>query len=59
MDMDQVLHALGLDHLAKRFEQEQVTPSLLPFLEEGSLEALGVTSVGAKLKLKAAAALWS
>ncbi|KAG2482178.1 hypothetical protein HYH03_018877 [Edaphochlamys debaryana] len=54
-DMRAVLEELGLGALAARFEAEEVTPALLPYLDEGTMRELGAGSVGARLKLRLAA----
>ncbi|GIL69952.1 hypothetical protein Vretimale_10018 [Volvox reticuliferus] len=54
-DMRAVLEDLGLSSLAARFEAEDVSPGLLPYLDDTALRELGATSVGARLKLRIAA----
>ncbi len=39
---------------AGKFEEEEISADLLPFLDEMSLRCLGVTSLGARLKLRLA-----
>ena len=52
--MNTVLQDLGLVHLAPRFQAEDITPGLLPYLDDAALQELGVTSLGARLKLRVA-----
>ncbi|GFH13551.1 uncharacterized protein HaLaN_09455, partial [Haematococcus lacustris] len=54
-DIRVLLEELGLTELTQRFLEEEVTPSLLPYLDEDVLREMGVTSMGARLKLKLAA----
>ncbi|GLI62437.1 hypothetical protein VaNZ11_005058 [Volvox africanus] len=54
-DMRAVLEELGLSSLAARFEAEDISPGLLPYLDDTALRELGATSVGARLKLRIAA----
>ncbi|KXZ54193.1 hypothetical protein GPECTOR_5g288 [Gonium pectorale] len=54
-DMRAVLEELGLSSLAPRFEAEDISPGLLPYLDDGAMRELGATSVGARLKLRLAA----
>ncbi|GLC56046.1 hypothetical protein PLESTB_001058700 [Pleodorina starrii] len=54
-DMRAVLEELGLTTLATRFEAEDISPGLLPYLDDTALRELGATSVGARLKLRIAA----
>ncbi|KAG2434989.1 hypothetical protein HYH02_011988 [Chlamydomonas schloesseri] len=54
-DMRGVLEELGLGSLAARFEAEDVSPGLLPYLDDAAMRELGATSVGARLKLRLAA----
>ncbi|GFR47594.1 hypothetical protein Agub_g9328 [Astrephomene gubernaculifera] len=54
-DMRLLLEELGLPQLAARFESEDISPGLLPFLDEGALRELGATSLGARLRLRIAA----
>ncbi|KAG2425936.1 hypothetical protein HXX76_013309 [Chlamydomonas incerta] len=54
-DMRGVLEELGLGSLAARFEAEDVSPGLLPYLDDAAMRELGASSVGARLKLRLAA----
>ncbi len=53
--MRSMLEELGLPGLAARFEAEDISPGLLPYLDDTALRELGATSVGARLKLRIAA----
>lgn len=55
MDIAQVLEALGMGSLISRFVEEEVTPALLPYLDDNAMKELGASSVGARLRLRAAA----
>ncbi|PNW86121.1 hypothetical protein CHLRE_02g074150v5 [Chlamydomonas reinhardtii] len=54
-DMRGLLDELGLGSLASRFEAEDVSPGLLPYLDDAAMRELGASSVGARLKLRLAA----
>ncbi len=54
-DMRGVLEELGLPGLAARFEAEDISPGLLPFMDDTAMRELGATTVGARLKLRIAA----
>lgn len=54
-DIRSLLDDLGLSLLAHRFEAEDVTPAVLPFLDDEAFKALGATSIGARMKLRLAA----
>ncbi len=53
--MRSVLEELGLGSLAARFEAEDISPGLLPYLDDAAMRELGAASVGARLKLRIAA----
>lgn len=50
-----VLEQLGLGELAPKFEEEEVTPALLPYLDDAAMAELGAVSMGARVKLRVAA----
>lgn len=54
-DIRVLLTELGMPELATRFEEEEVTPGLLPFMDDTAMRELGVNSVGARLRLRSAA----
>ena len=43
-----ILEELELGSLASRFEAEEITPSILPHLDDVTLRNLGVVTVGAR-----------
>ncbi|KAG1655171.1 hypothetical protein FOA52_005788 [Chlamydomonas sp. UWO 241] len=54
--MEELLECLELDHLLPRFESEEISLEMLPYLDEQQLRDLGVTTVGARMRLRAALA---
>lgn len=54
LTIEMVLVELGLKELTARFEAEEVTPSLLPQMEEADFREVGVTSLGAQMLLRMA-----
>jgi SAM domain (Sterile alpha motif) len=58
MDVTEWLRSLGLEHYAPAFEQNHISPELLPSLTAEDLKELGVASVGHRRQmLEAIAAL--
>ncbi len=49
-----LLEELGLEGLASRFEAEEITTAMLPYLDDATLRGLGVVTVGTRLKIRAA-----
>lgn len=43
---------VGLRRLAFKFAAEDITPEMLPFLDDNTMRDLGVSSVGARLRLR-------
>ncbi|GAX76781.1 hypothetical protein CEUSTIGMA_g4227.t1 [Chlamydomonas eustigma] len=55
--MSSLLHDAGLSHLINRFSAEDITPEMLPYLDDEVLKDLGVSSMGARMKLKSLGSL--
>jgi hypothetical protein len=52
-----VLEMVGLAHLTDNFEREEITPDLIPDCNDDMLKELGVTSMGARMRLRKTVAL--
>lgn len=55
IDIGVLLTELGMPQLTPKFLAEEITPDLLQMLDAAALKELGVSSVGARAKLMAAA----
>ena len=51
-DMEALLDEVGLGRLALKFSTEDITPEMLPYLDDNAMRDLGVSSVGARLRLR-------
>ena len=45
-------HQVGLRRLAFKFAAEDITPEMLRYLDDNTMRDLGVSSVGARLRLR-------
>lgn len=48
------LEDAGLGHIAAKFEAEEITPPMLPMLDDTQLKDLGVYTMGQRVRLKLA-----
>ncbi|GAX76578.1 hypothetical protein CEUSTIGMA_g4024.t1 [Chlamydomonas eustigma] len=51
-DMRELLIEVGLERLERKFAAEEITPDMLPYLDDAALRDLGVSSVGSRLRLR-------